>query len=148
MAAWRISGSSLSLKSLLNPSSSGEAIMTLSVVVAALIVGELLDSVRDLLEWVWDHVFAPMPWSLFDTADKDKIEQFYNSRFTWYAFDCNISLALVLVILLALYFGTVPVWFVITLVLSLGIFVVNACSLRSEMVRLTAAAPANKPQLP
>jgi hypothetical protein len=113
----------------------GGAIATLAVAVAAFFVGEVLDASRDLLENVWDR-FQPITWDFLVTAEREKVENFKVSYFTWYVFDCNASLALAIILLLA-FLTPAPTWARAFLAFSLVIFVVNAVLLRREMAPLT-----------
>jgi len=113
------------------PAPGGEAISVLAVVVLSLCAGETLDALRDLLEHVWDRL-QPLRWDFFVTAGKDKVDSFRASYFTFYVFDCNISLALLaLVVLIAgssgfSWVAGLPVPFLV-------VFAWNARSLRKEM---------------
>jgi hypothetical protein len=114
----------------------GGALASLAAAVAGFFVGELLDASRDLLEWVWDR-FQPVRWE-FLVTEGEKVEKFMTSYFTWYVFDCNASLALAIVLLLASFTPTpAPPFVRPVLALSLVIFVVNARQLRKEMAPLT-----------
>ncbi len=123
------------LKSLMGSDTSGSALEVLVVVVTAFFIGEVLDASRDLLENAWD-LLQPMNWDFFVTAGKDKVENFRTSYFTYYAFDCNVSLALIIMLLLA-YFSSAPTRVLLILVVPLAIFVLNGWRLRTEMAPLT-----------
>jgi hypothetical protein len=114
---------------------SGEAIAILAIVVGAFFIGEALDASRDLLENAWDK-FQPVEWDFFAKAGKDEVDNLRTSHFTYYVFDCNVGLALVVLLLFA-YLTSSPVWAVLVLVLFLIIFIVNAWRLRSEIASLT-----------
>lgn len=138
-----LDGSSLPLKSLMGADTPGEAVATLALIVAAFFAGELLDASRDLLEKLWDR-FQRVTWDFFATAGKDEVEKLRTSHFTYYVFDCNVSLALV--IFLLSYFAAHLVHIRISLgnslvvvfsVIFLIIFVWNAWQLRSEIASLT-----------
>lgn len=131
-----LNGSSAALKSLVGLDPLGGAIAILAVVVAAFIIGEVLDASRDLLENVWDW-FQPVEWDFFAKAKKDEVESFRTSYFTYYVFDCNVSLALFILLALAWRTSFFPVWAVLILALFLIIFLVNAWRLRGEVASVT-----------
>ncbi len=111
---------------------SGGAIAVLSIVVGAFLVGELLDAARDLiLEHILDK-FQPLKWSFFSSEDMNKIENFKTSYFTYYVFDWNISMALLVVAVLAI-LNSAPAWIYVVLAIPFVIFVFNAIRLRGEM---------------
>ena len=114
---------------------SGEAITILSVVVVGFFVGEVLDAVRDLLEHGWDKI-QPVNWDFLVKGGKDEIENFKAAYFTYYAFDCNATLALLIMSVLAFLTPT-PSWARVVLGVFLAIFLVNAILLRKEMAPLT-----------
>src|SRR5271157_4896745 len=78
-----LNGSSAALKSLVGLDTSGGAIATLAVVVAAFLIGEVLDASRDLLENVWD-LLQPVKWDFFAKAKKDEVDSLRTSYFTYY----------------------------------------------------------------
>lgn len=138
-----LDSSSPPLKSLMGSGSPGDAAATLAVVVAAFFVGEVLDASRDLLEHVWDR-FQPIAWDFFVNAQKDQVEQLRTSHFTYYVFDCNVTLALAILLLSHLFAASfhisvglgnsvVAVFFAIFFI----IFTWNARQLRREIASLT-----------
>ena len=118
-------------ESLRGKAHTGEAIALLSIAVAAFLVGELLDAIRDLFEHLWDK-FQPLRWDFFSTGTRDEVEKFKESHFTYYVFDCNVSLALLLVLILEI-LNSAPAWTCIVLTIPLVIFAINAILLRVEM---------------
>jgi len=121
-------------KSFIGSDDSGGAIAILSVVVVAFIVGEVLDASRDLLEHAWD-LLQPLNWNLLFSGDKEKVENLKASYFTYYAFDCNTSLALAIIILVLHFFTSVPAWGLAVPAVFLAILAVNAFSLRREIAK-------------
>ncbi len=113
----------------------GDAVATLAVAVAAFFAGEVLDASRDLLEDLWD-LFQSVEWGFFTDADQDDVEKLRTSSFTYYVFDCNATLALVILLLtqllthifINLSCSVVVVFFLIFLIL-----LVNAWRLRSQI---------------
>ena len=140
-----LDGSSPPLKSLVGSGAPGDAIATLALAVAALFVGEVLDASRDLLEHVWD-CFQGVVWDFFANAGKDKIDQLNASHFTYYVFDCNVSLGLAILLLshfaaplFGVSIGLGNGLVVLFLVICLAIFSSNAWRLRSEIASLTVS---------
>jgi hypothetical protein len=110
-----------------------EATSILTLAVTALCVGEAFDAFRDwALEPLWDRLQQPVTWTFFTTAEKDKLESFRESHFTSYVFDCNLSLALV--VLLA---TSGLSWASLALAVLLVVFVGKARSLRKEIAEVT-----------
>jgi hypothetical protein len=117
---------------LMGRDNSGEATAILSIVVFAFLIGELLDAARDLiLENILDK-FQPLRWSFFSSEDTNKVENFKTSYYTYYVFDWNVSMALLVVAALAISYSA-PTWTYVVLAISLVIFVSNAIRLRGEM---------------
>lgn len=108
-----------------------QTLTTVALIVTAFIVGECMDAIRNISEHLWDR-FQTVNWSVFTTADKEKVEQFKGSHFTYYVFDCNICMAL-----LVLTFLAYPTrWMLLTLALAL-IFTLDGIGLRKEIAVLT-----------
>ncbi|MHB8302710.1 MAG: hypothetical protein ACYDC6_07745 [Acidobacteriaceae bacterium] len=127
-----LSSTSPVLKSLLGTDSTNGPIAVLSIVVAAFLVGEVLDAVRDLLlENILDR-FQPLKWEFLASGETDKIENFKSYYFTYYVFDWNVSLALAIAAGLAISMSA-PYWTYAVLGIPFIIFVVNAFQLRGEM---------------
>lgn len=138
-----LAGSSPPLKSLMGLGAPGEATATLVVAVVAFFLGEVLDAPRDLLEGAWDQR-QPVAWDFFSRAAKEEVDKLKASYFTYYAFDCNVSLALVVLVLSLLVAALFRAWIglggpliVVPLVIFLAIFVWNARQLRGEIASLT-----------
>jgi hypothetical protein len=130
-----LDGPSEALKSLMAWGAPGsEAVAILSLAVVAFIVGEILDASRDLLEGIWDR-FQPMRWDFFGDAEKDEIEKIRTSYFTYYVFDCNISLALLVLLCSSIFFNLLGGGLEVSLsLIILLLFVWNARQLRVEIV--------------
>lgn len=133
-----VASSSPTLVSLMG-SETNVAIATLAAIAAAAFVGEFLDSCRDLLEWVWDKK---------QRVDFDSFaaEPRKSSYFTYYVFNCNIGLALVIwfVTHQMLRFMAIDVLAKSFGLIAFIVFVVNAASLRSEMARKPKASVPSK----
>ncbi|HWG19130.1 MAG TPA: hypothetical protein VG225_01285 [Terracidiphilus sp.] len=133
-----IDGASPLLKSLMGTGfPGGEAITALSLVVAAFLVGEILDASRDLLENIWDR-FQGVAWDFFSDAGQDEVEKLRTSFYTYYVFDCNISLALVILLLSNNFINLLGRWLVVCLSWAfLIVFALNAGRLRREIASRT-----------
>jgi hypothetical protein len=133
-----LDGPSAPLKSLLGSGvQGGEAMATLAIAVAAFLAGEILDASRDLFEHLWDR-FQNVKWDFFAEAEQDEVEKLTRSYFTYYVFDCNISLALVTFLLINIFNNLLGSRLVIVFpLIFLLIFAVNAWSLRSEIAART-----------
>jgi len=110
---------------------------TLALVVAAFLAGEILDASRDLFEHLWDR-FQSVKWDYFAEAENDQVEKLRSSYFTYYVFDCNVSLALVILLLSNIFINLLGSSIVVVFVLIfLLIFAGNARSLRGEIAART-----------
>ncbi len=118
-------------ESLRGKAHTGEAIALLSIGVAAFLVGELLDAIRNVFEHLWDK-FQPLRWDFFSTGTRDEVENFKELYFTHYVFDCNLSLALLIVLILEI-LDSAPAWTCIVLTIPFVIFAINAILLRVKM---------------
>jgi len=115
----------------------GDAMITLALVVAAFIAGEILDASRDLIEHLWDR-FQKVEWAFFFEGDKDEVEKLMGSYYTYYVFDCNMSLAIVILLLSHFFTNFLGGGLVVAfMVVVFFIFAGNAKSLRSEISTLT-----------
>lgn len=102
----------------------------LVLVVLALIAGELLDSVRDLLEHAWDR-WSPINWNYFADAAPDKLEAIKKNWFTSYVFNHNLVIPGMILLL----FGTLQLRLVG--LVAVAVFAGDAISLRREIARIT-----------
>ena len=133
-----IVGSSAPLRSLMGKDiQGGDAMIALALAVAGFLAGEILDASRDLLEHIWDR-FQRVYWDFFAEAGKDDVEKLTGSYFTYYVFDCNICLALLILLLGNSFVNLLGSGLVVAFLLAvLLIFAVNAWSLRSEIASQT-----------
>lgn len=76
----------------------GELLRGLIFVVLAFALGEILDSIRDvLLEDAWNNrAKVRVNWDFFFEAREDQIEKLRTSYFTYYVFNHNLALGLLL----------------------------------------------------
>ncbi len=102
----------------------------LALVVGAIVVGEVIDAFRDLLEHLWDHV-QPIKWDFLISGDQEKVARFVDRYFTFYVFDVNTSIALILVALSPLVRDFWELWILVVILLF------NAVTLRREMARIS-----------
>jgi hypothetical protein len=122
------------------------SVVTVSIVlfsIAAFLIGEILDSVRDLLEYIWDKILPEVNWDYLVTAPPDQVERFDNYYRTYYVFNMNLGLAFALSLLMV-WLGVVslPDWAcrpsaIVGAVLGLFILLVDAILLRREIARVT-----------
>jgi hypothetical protein len=121
----------MALREILAPEGPAGPLAILTIVVVSFVAGGLLDAVRDSLEDLWDK-FQPIDWKTLFTQDKDKIESFRNSYFTYYVFDCNVSAALIVVLGLSFRVSH-PWWGQLLLGVFVIIFLWNAYRLRAQI---------------
>ncbi len=72
------------------------SVVTVSIVlfsIVAFLIGEVLDSVRDMLEYFWDKILPEVNWDYLVTAPPDQVERFDNYYRTYYVFNMNLVLA-------------------------------------------------------
>lgn len=110
--------------------------ITLALAVAAFAAGEILDAFRDLIEDLWDH-FQRVEWDFFFEGQKDEVEKLMGSYFTYYVFDCNMSLAIVILLVSSLFAHLLGGGVILGFMAVLVIFAVNAWRLRSQVSVLT-----------
>lgn len=114
---------------------SSEALRIVAISVAAFVLGEFLDAIRDLLEHFYDR-FQRVDWESRFIGEKEKIESFKNAYFTYYVFGHNASFAFL--VIFALSFTTPnPWWARLTIAVFFLVFALSAKSLRKEMARIT-----------
>jgi hypothetical protein len=138
-----LNGPSLPLKSLMGLGAlGGDAIATLAAAVAAFFAGEVLDASRDLLEDLWDWLTQgasqDIKWDFFTDAEQNEVEKLRTSFFTYYVFDCNVSLALVILLISDIFTNLLGSFSAVVFSLVfLAIFVWNARRLRSQIASRT-----------
>ena len=116
------------------PTGTSGAFNILLLAVIAFVVGQALDAIRDLLENIWD-IWWEVDWPFFFHGDKEKLENLLESYFTYYVFDCNLSLGIIITIILNL-FSVIkfpPNWFKFWPAYGFLFFILNAIFLRKEM---------------
>ena len=126
------------LKGVLGVDGLDKTIAILVVIVGSFFAGEVLDSARDLLENVWD-LLQPVDWEFFFTGDKEKLARLVEHYYTFYAFQCNVSLALAILFLLARRQSASDL-ILVFLVLCIVVFVLDAIVLRRYIAKLTTSA--------
>lgn len=111
----------------------------LALAVIAFVVGQVLDAMRDLLENIWDIKWK-INWQFFFEGDKEKLEKLHENYFTYYVFNCNLSLGIIIIIFLKS-FSVVKFpsdWFLFFPLYGIPVvFILNAISLRCEIRKLS-----------
>lgn len=119
----------------------GEAIATLAVAVAAFFAGEVLDASRDLLEHLWDLLGKPIEWDFLADACQSQRENLEAYWITYYFFDCNASLAILVLLLTRIFTGVSllggSLVAALVSIFVLVVLVLNAWFLRKEIAKLT-----------
>lgn len=73
----------------------------LAFIVIPFVVGQFLDSIRDLLEYIWDrNPKCLINWDFFFYGGKDKLKNLEQYYFIYYVFNCNLALGTILSIIL------------------------------------------------
>lgn len=127
----------------------GKATAGLAFAVTAFVAGQFLDALRNLIEELISIVCPKhaICWAYiweFSSEKLDKMDDFY---FTYYVFDFNLALALVFGLasqFLPSFSWHLPVWVWYVAVAALSIFVLDALSLRADIVRLSKGVPPRK----
>jgi hypothetical protein len=114
----------------------GDAMIALALIVAAFLAGEILDASRDLFEHLWDR-FKSVSWDFFAEAEQGEVEKLRTSYFTYYVFDCNISLALVILMLSNIFVNVLSRGLLVAFFVILLVFAGNAWTLRGEIASRT-----------
>jgi hypothetical protein len=111
---------------------------TILFFILAFVIGEFLDSLRDLLEHVWDRI-SPVNWDYLATSPSDQAEQFRNYYWTYYVLAANLVYAFVLSLLMTPFrFVSWPPWpLPVFAVLGVCVFLWNAITLRREIAHIT-----------
>jgi len=113
--------------------------------VAALLVGNFLDAVRNVMEeYLWDKLY-PLNWDFFFEEPYTKVQQLEDYYFSYFKFDCNICYCIILFFVLEGMSMMFPFnvcvcvlpWYINPALLIIGlVFALDARSLRKEMRRL------------
>lgn len=101
----------------------------------AFVLGQLLDSIRDLLERFFDRWGEQVNWEFFFTADRAKVDRLDDFYFTYYVFNSNLVLPLLTFCLLAAGCGHWVMAFAIAV--AAAIVFLDARSLRGEIAKHT-----------
>jgi hypothetical protein len=117
------------------PTTASGTMSILVFVVAAFVVGQILDAVRDTL---WERVFdrfRPLNWKFFFKGkgeDIDKLEAWF---FTYYVLDINLFLGL-LIVIIEIFLTRTPCQVRVVAVIAAVVFLVNGLTLRKEIAEL------------
>src|SRR5258708_3675457 len=97
------------------------------------VIGTLLDSLRDLLESALDYRW-PINWDYLLTASADDVKKLDDSWLAYYFLNGNYIFGLLSAIVFCRFSGIVlPVPWLVLLIFTLLIFVVNLVTLRKEL---------------
>ena len=126
------------MSSYLNQSLSSGIVAALSFVaiVFGFVVGELLDSVRDLVEHLCDRLFPRIAinWDFFVSGEKQKVENLEEWFFTYYELDANLALGILTVLCLpCLSSVVIASWIRLLLIVLFLIFSLSAILMRGEV---------------
>jgi hypothetical protein len=99
------------------------------------VFGQLLDSARDFLERFWDRWDKQVNWQFFFAAERAKVDQLDDFYFTYYVFNANLVLPVLMFCFLALASRHWGMAFVTAL--AAAILFYDARSLRGEIAEHT-----------
>jgi hypothetical protein len=71
---------------------------TLGLIAFGFVIGNLLDAIRDILEWPVDK-FSEINWDFFISGSKDHLQNLEEWFYTWYELDCNLWLGTILFVI-------------------------------------------------
>ncbi len=109
--------------------------LSLVWVTSAFVLGQVLDSLRDLSEGVWNRLGERVDWDFFFRADRAKVDQLEDFYFTYYVFNANLVLPLIAFFLVAIGFKEyLPA---VVIVVGAAILICDARSLRQEIAKRT-----------
>ncbi len=101
-------------------------------------VGTFLDSVRNLLEHRWDHLYGPLYWNFFFYGARDKVAQLDEHYFAYYTAKANYVIGLLawLLFFCGLSFLGLLCAAIVSGILIAGVCLVDAFLLRKEIKTL------------
>ena len=70
------------------------------IIIAGFAVGELLDAIRDLSEYLWDRI-CKINWNFFFDADERHLRNLEEWYYTYYELDANLFLGILVTYVLA-----------------------------------------------
>lgn len=105
--------------------------------VVAFVVGQFLDSVRDILDGFWHSIFKrKINWRFFFEGDSQQLQNLNEWFFTYYVLNANLVVGLLLVLLPGSYLMTIPNSILTWMWIAAGVFLVDAVFLRIEIQKL------------
>ncbi len=128
------------------------ALIILTLAVAAFVIGEFLDSVRDLVIERCLDCQGPIQWDFFFKADKNSLRNLMDNYFTYYVLNWNLALGIIvssisIILLRLLGLVTLPScrWILIGLLVIAALlffFIWDAMELRRDIKKHTGATDA------
>jgi hypothetical protein len=118
-----------------SPSPAIVGALSFLAIVFGFVVGELLDTARDLLEFLIDIPKRfRINWDFFVAGERDKIENLEEWYYTWYELDANLALGILLNFLLSWFsIITIVAWMATVMWILFGIFLLGAGLIRNEV---------------
>jgi hypothetical protein len=128
------------------------ALIILTLAVVAFVIGEFLDSVRDLVVERCLDSKDPIKWDFFFKGDKNELKNLMDNYFTYYVLNWNLALGIIVssisIILLGLLGLIEPPpcrWILIGLLVTAALlifFIWDAMELRRDIKKHTSSADA------
>lgn len=109
------------------------------LIIISFLLGEIFDSFRDGIgEWLLDKI-DEVTWDYFYTAPKEELQKLESSYFTWYVFNFNTAVSLLVggVITLIFFHGKVDFRIGVAWFLAIFILAFDAWQLRKEVAKHT-----------
>jgi hypothetical protein len=121
-----------------SPTSISPAVSLPAFAIAAFVIGQVFDSLRDIFEN--DNI----NWDFFFGGETEKLRKLEDYYFTYYIFNVNLAIALSVAMLVWILAGhfcdfSLLIWFLV--ILSLVILIWDACLLRKHIVKHTNSIP-------
>jgi hypothetical protein len=135
---WEFDKIKASVKDLNSTSLIGLGIILL---IAAFLFGEIFDSARDgALEWIFEKLSKKkVRWDYFyDQPDEKKLARFEEFYFTWYVFNLNTAMALIIAGIVSLIYldsKSYNHWFIVLWSLAIALLFLDALILRRDLVK-------------
>lgn len=128
------------------------SISILILAIAAFLIGEVFDVIRDLIGEMWlaKYQILEIKWDYLIYAEGDEVERFYDAFFTWYVVCANLAICLIaflvmwpLLYRIGLIFPPTDIspggfrFAIIAIFLAIILFLKDAYDLRKEMARIS-----------
>lgn len=121
------------------PSGNNLIIIGIISLVAAFLLGEVFDSLRDS---IWENLSDffkkhEIHWDFFFQGDMENIAKLQDGYFTWYVFNVNSSISILTALIISLHwinYSSIALWIGIIII---AILISDAVVLRRDIVRLS-----------